>query len=216
MPPVNSFTTIVQARFARIDGDAFINTFCFDTGGATTGEADADIVDRLDNFYFTTPDGAVNPVVWGMTSRMSGLEYYMREVTDPVGTPGREYVSPGFVGPSAGGLLPPDVAVCISYRAGSPYTRRRRGRIYIGPLQTRAVSSTDGQVLPAYRTTLNAAAEGLASTSPTAPVEWMIYSRAGGDMHRITEGYVDVHFDTQRRRDPGTETYQRHPADWTS
>lgn len=79
---------------------------------------------------------------------------------------------------------------------------RRRGRIYIGPLM--AIAGTTGasnDLVPtsAAKNTWSAVGAHLIDNVPSGFV-WDIVSKAGGEVHVVTGGYVDDAFDTQRRR----------------
>lgn len=103
----------------------------------------------------------------------------------------------------AGGMLPDEVAVCLSFQglkaAGAPQARRR-GRVYIGPLDTAA--ATNNRPAAAFMTamanaatTLKAAVEAVSVTS-----FWCIWSVADGASVIVEDGWIDNAFDTQRRR----------------
>jgi hypothetical protein len=155
-----------------------------------------------------------NYLAGGLTS----LSYYMREASAPRGTPGLEVASDLFVGAGIPqrGILVPDVAACVSYRAAPPSTKRNRGRVYIGPLAPITLDESTGMMTQAFQLDLQEAARGLASDSIMDPVLWCIASRVGNSAERIVSGYVDRNFDTQRRRDPGSETYDRSPDAWSN
>ncbi len=203
---------LAVARFEREDGDAVMNTFYFDTVG---GGGSDDVVNRLNAFYIGVPNQPTLPVARMLSPRITSLTYYIRAANAAPGIPGEELAQPTFVRTAAGvGELMADAAVCASYRSGSPYTARRRGRIYLGPLAGDVLDTTNGLIKTDFRNALATACEGLASESLADPVRWVIASRAGNTSSRVQEGYVDEHFDTQRRRDPGAEFFGRRPSTW--
>ena len=79
---------------------------------------------------------------------------------------------------------------------------RRRGRMYVGPLSTSAVDSTDSDKRPrleaTFRATLGLAAKGLATTNGTCKLG--VWSRRDEVIANVEQVLVDDAFDTQRRR----------------
>nr|CRY97718.1 hypothetical protein [uncultured prokaryote] len=220
MPFDQANHVLVQARFNRelasVPADVVINTFVFDKAGLVTGNGYAEIVERLDTFYYGLTGAQAASVGSYLHNALSGLTYYLRDTDAAKGTPGEEIESDDFTRTSAiSSSLPPDVALCVSYRAAPPVTARRRGRIYLGPLRGGStLVDSDGKLLDAAHDNIVAAAEGLSTSSGSNPVRWVVASRAGNTAADIVSGYVDSSFDTQRRRDPSTEVYLRHPDDW--
>jgi hypothetical protein len=106
--------------------------------------------------------------------------------------------------------LPAEVSACISYHAdttGVPEevgaTRpaaRRRGRLYIGPLQT-GVLGTTGMLRSDFFDALRGAGIFLNAIAGLG-VEWQVWSRADAAVRPVVGGFVDNAFDTQRRRGP--------------
>lgn len=105
------------------------------------------------------------------------------------------------VAPS-GNPLPHQVAITMSYQAdrisGTPQARRR-GRIYIGPLETGMVT-TGGRVLPAAILDVNNAAQALLAFTSPSDIDWVAYSPTDGTGDLVTNGWCDNSFDIQRRR----------------
>jgi hypothetical protein len=122
--------------------------------------------------------------------------------------------------------LPREVALCGSFHGdlsgvaeeGAGDTRpraRRRGRIYVGPLNVAATDSTNGSAnggaLPSgfFIGRLAAAfAEFTAAAIEDEGGRWVVASRADNAVYPVTAGWVDNEFDTQRRRglDPSART----------
>lgn len=105
--------------------------------------------------------------------------------------------------------LPHELAICASFQgaqvSGVPQ-RRRRGRVYFGPLTPTAMSVT--LVSNAAITAVNGAMKGLADAgSVGAGWRWSVFSRAqiGPPPARpasieVVNGWTDNAFDIQRRR----------------
>jgi hypothetical protein len=204
---------MVQARFGReVSGaDPVINTFVFE-GQVET--ANASIRDRLDQFYTGLATGQGTSLRARMSVDLSSLVYNIRPADAGVGFPGTEVPSLLWTPPAIANRLPMDCCIAISYRAAAPFTARRRGRIYLGPLAINAIDAS-GTAPAAVITDFSAAAKGLASVSVANPVLWKIASRVGNSAAEIKSGFVDKHLDTQRRRDPGTEFFGRRPDTWS-
>lgn len=106
---------------------------------------------------------------------------------------------------------PAQVALVLSFHADlsglveeSGATRpraRRRGRVYIGPLDNLNANAqaVDGPVIPSDNliNTLASAASDLLAASG---VIWSVWSRANAAVYEVVGGWVDNRFDTQRKR----------------
>ena len=103
----------------------------------------------------------------------------------------------------AGGKLPDEVAVCLSFQgqkaAGAPQARRR-GRVYLGPLDTAA--ATDNRPATAFLTAIGNAATTLKAntTAVGGTAAWCIWSVADQVEVPVDNGWIDNAFDVQRRR----------------
>lgn len=220
MPFVQPGYINVQARFIRQKvghagvGDVCINTFVFRNDLVSPQNGYLQVRDRLNTFYTASPATGLPAIGQFMSPAISEVLYYCRPTDAAIGEPGEEVPAGVPLGNTATTMLPAELAVCSSYRAVPPYTGSRRGRIYIGPLAPNAMDN--GFVQLQFMNTLREATKGLASTGASVGVTWVIASRKYGTSELIKEGYVDKHFDVQRRRDPGTEgQFGRRPADWT-
>lgn len=104
----------------------------------------------------------------------------------------------------AGSPLPREVSVVMSFQglrtAGFPQNRRR-GRIYLGPLDITA--NVSGRPDPALITMLATAGATFKSNVEAIGAgdhSWTVWSSVDGDSVQIDNGWVDNAFDTQRRR----------------
>jgi hypothetical protein len=108
-----------------------------------------------------------------------------------------------FASAPAGVALPDEVAVCMSFQgdrtAGLPQARRR-GRIYIGPLRTTALTSN--RPAAATLTTIANAATTLANSVAAIAVTsyWAVWSQTNQTAVPLVDGWLDNACDTQRRR----------------
>lgn len=108
-----------------------------------------------------------------------------------------------FAGGPVGNPMPPEVSLCGSFQAvlqsGIPQSRRR-GRIYLGPVNTGTLD-LDGRPTPARITTLRNALNALRVASAAAATwDWQVFSTRNLIGYTIANGWVDNEFDTQRRR----------------
>lgn len=220
MPFTQPGYVICQARIERRgtdslrSGDDCINTFVFRNDEVGPGNGFVEVQNRLNTFYGGLSGTQSAPLKDGMSTQITGMTYYMRTAAQAVGTPGEELPSNVNWTLNPVDLLPPELAVCSSYRAAPPYTKSRRGRIFIGPL--RSMVNESGIVSNFFKNDLIQATKGLASVSPANPVAWVIASRKNNSSALIEQGYVDRAFDVIRGRDPNTEGFRgRTPSDWT-
>lgn len=104
-----------------------------------------------------------------------------------------------------------EICCCLSYRGvyeSGVTPKRRRGRIYLGPLQDSAVDSSSGLLSAATVTAIKNAGDVLqAASGASALYGWVVYSPttdvAGtGEtgMYECISGWVDNAPDIQRRR----------------
>ena len=118
----------------------------------------------------------------------------------------------GVTGPLGSGTVPHELAVCLSFQGDRQAGRvqsRRRGRVYIGPLQS-AIATFDGLVDVTLRDTLNTAAGTfLTASAESSAWTWVVHStrNAASPDTPVTNGWVDNAFDIQRRR--GTDATSR-------
>jgi len=215
---------IIFNTISGIVADQVVNTMLLQT--ATEPGTPAEITDQvvfISSFY--NNNGAVSGksianYLGSMLSRASqAVTVKQYDVSGHLD--GSAHGSPINVGhftlqpPTAGFLdLPEEVAVVLSYHSlltnipqeGPGVIRpaaRHRGRIYIGPLTSAAVSSdaTTHQtvVAPTLRQTLVDASTALLAL-PDA--QWMQWSRTSALATSVHGGFIDDSFDTMRKRGP--------------
>lgn len=198
---------VVFQGTSALPEDVFVNTFHFITASGPVTEADADAISAdLQSFYNTTHAPGTSPLasdISGTVSRTSNASVIkVYDLDDPMPrTPLKTYL--WTLGAGSGSVgLPNEVALCLSYRAvpaSGENPRTRRGRLYIGPLQSTNISGVGGDVIPAAAmiNKLCGAGSFLAASATTT---WAVYSRVEDQMFGVEEGWVDNAFDTQRRR----------------
>lgn len=182
----------------------------------------------VNTLYFV--DGSPDPIVgtmnsiatqintaWGFLDNFRGaqlldtagmsLKIY-DQTAPPNSSPVGVYGPYNLGAPTAVDNLPLEVAAVCSFQGAiiaGTNRARRRGRNYIGPLNTTALAAGDSTTPPALSagmiTALRDYMSALWDTNSAAnPSTWSVYSRADDAMVTITNGWVDNDFDTQRRR----------------
>ncbi len=199
---------VVLQRDSLLPRDNIINTFHFDTGaiGAPAG-ADYDaITTALANFYNGNTGAGGTLGVYLSSLLNSGQVHRIQQydMSQPIPRPLARDTTFSITTSNAA-PAPTEVALCLSYRApivAGLDPRNRRGRIYLGPLGTNAISTTVGvgeDVAPAAALIGNLADAGKRLMDAGGP-EWVIYSPTNNTSEVITHCWVDNAFDTQRRR----------------
>lgn len=198
----------VNAILPELSGlprDIVVNSWYFigtDNEVTMAGEA----ADRLDAFY-------TGITAWRNTDgyNFPGAIYQIYNEEDtPPRIPGLIQSDYTATGPGSG--LPSEVAACLSYHenlaGGGIPTARKKGRIFIGALDSGVISLTGNRIVldDDFVASLTTAAEALL-TANTAGTTWAFHSPTRGTYNAIVGGWVDNAFDTQRRR--GTDSTSR-------
>lgn len=205
--------------------DDIVNTFHFgtDPGGITT-QMSADFEIALDAFWHGNPTQGGVPLdayLSGRLDRTKGRDYdiYVKETGEKdFGSPVDIVRGKAFSAVGSNANLPAEVALCGSFHGDltdipeeAGVTRpaaRRRGRIYVGPLNTAAQNTTGTAVVsrPAQQfiDCLANRIEILRLSSEAVP-EWSwgvahAASTAAWTFTKVEGGWVDNEWDTQRRR----------------
>lgn len=168
--------------------------------GAFIGEQISRTADdsRID-FYWTLDDGP--PALWG--SPLATRSWTLHAVTSGTPLPSECAVAASFHGDltnvpqTAPNPDPPPAPATIRPAA------RRRGRIFLGPLQS-VSGSEDGvthEFLPTstFRSAVAEASDALRAANDSTWV-WVVASKMDETTYPVVGGYVDNAYDTQRRR----------------
>lgn len=206
MPDVFVQATIPSRT--NIPRDAVVNTFHF-TGLGERSEFPAEIIGRLDAFYTGTVAGTGDSISQYMSTELlftgARAKFYDMDDPEPRAPFADESLGLTQGSPITAMNLPGEVALCTSYRGdlqSGQNPARRRGRLYIGPLNTGALATVSNQpTRPAadFIATVADATERLASES-TLGIRWVVHSRVAGTNTAIQYGWVDNAFDTMRKR----------------
>lgn len=182
--------------------DVYTNTFYFknETFGQTPAQiADALAADLLE-FYFTVPTGVASPVAIGSRFSSNTIapigELRVYDLGDPA--PRYPQIRPMTWGAMSATNLPSEVCVCLSYVA-SENQPRNRGRIYLGPLGTPAVTNAGGRTVVGS-SFLESALASAVRLKDKSSFTWEVWSPTSATMKPITGFWADNAFDTQRRR----------------
>lgn len=178
----------------NITADAAVNTLSFVGAGLPQ-----DLVD-IEAAVFSFYDDIVGIISQDVPQTGHTLKIYDRG--DPVPRVPVVEVTYDFPSAPAGGSLPHQVAMCLSFQAvklSGESQARRRGRIYVGPLD-QAVCGTNGRPVSSAVTLLRNAGDALLTFTGTLSVDWSIYSPTNGFSSVVDNGWVDDQFDIQRRR----------------
>jgi hypothetical protein len=192
----------IRAGLSGKPDDVFVNNFTFLADDNKVTAAD-DISAALVDFYDTSgPTQPINARRSVTVSDLMTFKIYKLSDAKPREPIVRTHTT--AVARAAAGLWPEESAICISFSAAPPHTARRRGRVYIGPLNSscgaQEATSLICRVSGAVQADFAAAAVRLANHVDAG---WLIHSSlAGGTFAAVETGWVDNAFDTQRRRGP--------------
>lgn len=199
-----------------VNEDSITNTFHFqvDPGGVEGALSALDTA--LIAFYNDATNG-VGKHISGFQSRAANacsIKWYRLADAKPR-VPVRTTLFT-LVAPTGTTPLPRENAIVLSMSAqvvSGLNQKRRRGRVYIGPITTNALTEASGdmRVSASVRTGIAGRASALKAAALAANSPWSIYSTANASPSAVAQGYVDDAIDTQRRR--GTRAVAR--STWT-
>lgn len=188
--------------------ESIMNTWhCVTVGATTPLVAVTSFVAALNTFYQAV-DAVMGQYVGGHVPFARGFDLSDPKPRQPI------YETSLTVLTTATTWLPREIACCISYKGtylSGVSPRRKRGRIYIGPLASTSIDlANDGLFTSTFVSTLASAADALLGTSDaSSEFRWVVYSPTsdptgeGNDAacwDAVTEGWVDENPDIQRRR----------------
>lgn len=190
-----------QVRFSATSNkteDDIMNTWHFQVETLPPATATLTAIrDELDTFY-SAFSGSI-PNDWSSVCTMK-----MYDLADPKPrAPITTYPVTLSAFSSANNLIPREMCPVLSFKgstlSGVPMARRR-GRLYLPPLNAGAYDGT-GRFLNSTLGTLKDAANALLTASDAASDwTWVVYSPTTGNSTPVVEGWVDNAPDVQRRR----------------
>lgn len=195
---------VILNRYTSLPEDIVTNTFHFNTAGALTDAIGTEIVAKLSAFYGAI-DQHLSPVL------LPNVSVKLFDLSAPAP---RNPFNPGWGFPIVPGTgntgLPEEVACVLSLHAALPHTPRRRGRLFLGPMNTNAMffggPGNPAEWNAAFRNTLTAAAVALRDAAGNTL--WSIWSEADAVNRPVRGGWVDSAADTQRRREMSARARQ--------
>lgn len=207
----------VRAMFVMQGGsnlpeDRFINTWHFSSGASYAAHV-VTIQEALADFYIEVPSGsllAVGKYISPYAKRAATLKCYDLSTAEPRVSTDITITLPT---PSLASGLPEEVACCLSFAGAPPVTARRRGRIYLGPLNYDAVDDGDTTLPARTKVGMQQSLVSAATNLLAAGVGWAIRSVAsGGTFVPVATGWVDNALDSQRRRGPDASSRLTFPT----
>lgn len=213
----------VIAEFESASGlpeDSSMNVWHFGTNDPSPSTQIASIDDKLQAFY----DDIAAIYSANTISGNYSFKFYDLE-DDPPRVP-LDTITHVLAGAGEADALPTECAIVLSYSAAPESgvdPRRRRGRLYLGPIDQGVSETADGLVFigGSSCTLITIAANTLVEANDILENYWIVFSptTAGpppwdgaalsAASAMVTQGYVDNAFDTQRRRGtaPTTRTF---------
>lgn len=186
---------VVLEHDSALPEDVTVNTWCVTTPATGNLAALEDFVGELQAFYET--------VDAQLSSRLSGIiRYKAYDLSDP--TPrvpvyqAADTITPGT------SAAPGQLSICMSFQgvtaSGLPQARRR-GRVYLGPVNVESIAPATGRLEAGTRGAVATAGDTLVTVSKAATDwEWSVFSDTNNSAVSVDNGWVDDKFDTQRRR----------------
>lgn len=199
--------------YTLLPRDVAVNTFhvtCLP--GLSAPEMD-DVLDAFISFYNDDHSGGGSRVAQYLSAVLSRGSFAatatMYDLDDAEPRP-PVAVKPFTLAAAAGtASIPTEAAICLSFRGSYPpgvNRGRRRGRAFLGPLGSLALTAGSSTTMPVPSATalthVAGSAGWLLGQIPTinAAAFWSIWSRVDSLPVEIISGWVDNAFDTQRRR----------------
>lgn len=199
---------VIMPYDSGLPEDVAVNTFHF-TGVDSVADMATAIFGRLVAFWSDSHAPLTNPITDYMSKviNVTGARIKMYDMGDAEPRVPVFNESMGLTDNPTGTGLPEEVALCLSYSAAlesGTNPARRRGRIYLGPWATSAITATT--VTGNYSRPLGDLIAGIAqgaqelAAANTLGAQWVVWSRVDQEANEIVQGYVDNAWDTQRRR----------------
>jgi hypothetical protein len=194
MPIIRAQVTLPMT--STVSADSVTNTWHFTLEDVTEGTKSA-VKTALAAFYEALDTWKSNLVTW------SGVRCKMFNIEDPEPRIPIDDAGLTVTSAPAGSPLPPEVAVCCSFNGdyvSGASQARRRGRVFLGPLNTAALT-TDGRLSSSLVTAVATAGGTLLTASNSASTwAWIVYSPSGDTGYPVVDGWCDNAPDIQRRR----------------
>lgn len=200
---------IVAPGRTGIPEDQFVNTiYCSMVGGGDKQEVANRMAASLQAAYSDVAAGQTLALAAFMSGFIDKDNCQVRVYDMDEPKPRAPVTLPfAMIGGSGGHKdLPEEVALCLTIHGGNPVTPRRRGRLYIGPLNTMGLGGDTAGPLPSRPTTelvqvVRSFGESLSDSMDSFDLGWAIKSEVPAlNYVQVVGGWVDDAWDTQRRR----------------
>jgi hypothetical protein len=206
----------VMSTTSGLPEDKVINDFAvrFDGGAPTAPELDT-VMGIVGDFFRGANLSAdtVGTYISDDVSRAATHLVQAYHITaGPLGSPAAEIDWLGPTTEAGSQSLPREVCGVLSFHgnltgipeeAGATRPKsRRRGRIFVGPLCTNAVSLGDNPpvLAPAFTQALRMHATAMYDALAAELCTWSVWSRANAELYPVVAGWTDNAPDIQRRR----------------
>lgn len=189
---------VILKTVDAIPANYVTNTFAFEMN--TAGTVVTDVVAAIKGLY-----DAVRPYLAPVLAQNG----HMIKFTDIEGAaPNYPFDERTFNLSAAltGNSIPREVALVASFqgdRVSGQVQARRRGRIYLGPLNNAALfndGNPTGACVLAIVAAMDAFKDAIDAITVLDGVVWIVWSGVNGSGTPVTNGWVDNVFDTQRSR----------------
>lgn len=208
---MSRYQVIARMPYASgLPADVSINTWAFESNSAEPTEAEMDDIGTALFLFYSALVGFYGEMM------ANQIQFLFYDIDAP---PPR---TPLAVGPltsislAGGGTpLPEETAVALSFNgvfaSGSP-SARRRGRVFLGPLENTAVSYNTSinrvVVSPSFRGVVAAGVDDMVDSLDGTGIIHSVWSRSDDQLYNVIQYTMDDAPDTQRRR--GQEPSQRY------
>lgn len=147
--------------------------------------------------YRAVGDGARDAFVGGTTRRPTGfqIEAKVYDLADAKPRPVKHYAQAVNLMGTGGNPAPREVALCLSYYHERNLPRQR-GRIYVGPWAASMVEERVGQPVLDEMDRIRVALQNIGGID----IDWSIHSTIANKTDKVTAGWIDNEWDTQRSR----------------
>lgn len=208
-------TMVIFQGASGLPEDRFVNNFHADQVLDDHAISATNISNALFTFYNTPPPPRTESVGQFLSPYVNrAYETRTYRMADPLPRVPEIRLSTLPAVPAGTEGLPEEVAIVASFHGDPPVTPRRRGRVFIGPLNSFALdggtTSAPASVDTLRRAILTEACERLANETDFA---WVVYSPTGATLTPVTGGFVDSAYDTMRKRGPEATTRTVWPAE---
>jgi hypothetical protein len=151
--------------------------------------------------------------LFSSATHVSALKTYLLDTSGHTTAEGvHAFAGTDLQGSGSSGVMPPEVAVCLSEYSYPPggfttHKGRKRGRMYLPYISQSAMdsngkvsSSAAGLAVTGWQEIFNAVNTVESASGRTDPMGLVVLSTVGGATYEVLHLAIDDHFDSQRRR----------------